>query len=150
MFHLARHSDAVVTTAQSIGAKHTETAAFTAALDHLAEEDLAGRVITADALHTVKAHASYLHRRGAHYLFYVKTNRAALHAHRAGLPWKQVGWAHDEGWQRNRDRFERRRVKVLAADGLGIAFPMPPRYCSSSAAPATSARPAPRRRRSSR
>ncbi|MDS1269629.1 transposase family protein [Lipingzhangella sp. LS1_29] len=29
VFHLARHSNAVVTTAQAIGAKHTETAAFT-------------------------------------------------------------------------------------------------------------------------
>ncbi|WP_141924004.1 hypothetical protein [Haloactinospora alba] len=91
VFHLARHSDAVVTTVQATGAKHTETAAFTGAPDRLADEDLAGCLITADALHTVRAHASYLHRRAAHYLFYVTTNRAALHARLAGLPWKQVG-----------------------------------------------------------
>ncbi|MDT0301314.1 ISAs1 family transposase [Streptomonospora wellingtoniae] len=120
VFHLCRHSDGVITAAEPIGAKHTETAAFIRALDRLEAADC---LITADALHTVKAHASYLHRRGAHYLFYVKANRARLHERLARLPWRQVAWAHDEGWQRNRDRFERRRVKVLAADGLGLAFP---------------------------
>src|SRR3954447_18277052 len=51
-----------------------ELAAFVPVLDTLA--DLHGVVVTADAVHCQRAHADYLHARGAHYLFTVKANPA--------------------------------------------------------------------------
>lgn len=41
--------------------------------------DITGVVITADALHTQRSHAAYLHRHGAHYLFTVKANQPKLY-----------------------------------------------------------------------
>lgn len=41
--------------------------------------DLTGTVVTADASHTLAAHADYLHARGADYLFTVQRNRRAEH-----------------------------------------------------------------------
>ncbi|MFE4333749.1 hypothetical protein ACFRQM_31265 [Streptomyces sp. NPDC056831] len=58
--------------------KPHETVHFTAALDLIA--DIAGAIVTADALHTVAGHARYLHRRGAFGLFPVKGNRSTLFA----------------------------------------------------------------------
>jgi predicted transposase YbfD/YdcC len=36
--------------------------------------DITGAIITADALHTQRAHAAYLRGRGAHYIFVAKGN----------------------------------------------------------------------------
>lgn len=123
VFHLARHSDATVVAATAIGAKHTETAAFITALDTLDDDQVRGRLITADALHTVQGHAHYLRGRGAHYLFYVKSNRKKLHERLKGLPWSQAPVLFDSKTEHSRNRIERRRLKVLATDGLNIAFP---------------------------
>jgi predicted transposase YbfD/YdcC len=41
--------------------------------------DITGALLTADALHTQRAHAEYLHGRGAHYLLTVKANQPGLH-----------------------------------------------------------------------
>ena len=59
-----------------------EIAAFAQTLDTL--PDLCGVLISADALHTQREHASYLRGRGAHYLFTVKRNQPTLHAQLAG------------------------------------------------------------------
>ncbi|MET8398211.1 hypothetical protein [Streptomyces sp900116325] len=40
--------------------------------------DITGVIVTADALHTVAAHARYLHRRGTFSLFLVNENRPTL------------------------------------------------------------------------
>lgn len=48
--------------------------------------DLTGTVITADALHSVAAHARYLCQRGGHYVFTVKTNRPKLYPQLDALP----------------------------------------------------------------
>ena len=40
--------------------------------------DLAGVLLTADALHTQRGHADYLHGRGAHYLLTAKANQPGL------------------------------------------------------------------------
>jgi predicted transposase YbfD/YdcC len=84
--------------------------------------DLAGAVITADALHAQSAHAHYLAgQRRADYLITVKRNQPGLHAQLAGLPWRQIP---DTDIQRDRAhcRAERRSLKVTAI-AAGIAFP---------------------------
>jgi len=67
--------------------KGHEIAAFATVLDRL---DLTDVVVTADALHTQRAHARYLHRHGAKYVFIVKRNQPSLHAQLAALPWAKV------------------------------------------------------------
>ncbi len=67
--------------------KGYELPAFRAVLDRIA---LRGLIVTADALHTQPAHAHYLHRHGAHYVFTVKANRAALLTQLHQLPWSQI------------------------------------------------------------
>jgi predicted transposase YbfD/YdcC len=47
---------------------------FAALLDRI---DITGAVITADALHAQREHATYLAGRGAHYLLIVKRNQCA-------------------------------------------------------------------------
>ena len=47
-------------------------------------------VVTADALHTQRDHASFLVDRGADYLLVVKANQPALHAQLAG--WLRGHW----------------------------------------------------------
>ncbi len=92
-----------------------EIAAFAATLDTL--PDLREVLITADALHTQREHAAYLHDRGAHYLFTVKRNQPTLHAAPAGLPWAQVD--RQLRRQTGHGRAETRSIAVLAADGAG-------------------------------
>ena len=52
----------------------------------LAGLDLAGVVVTADALHTQRDHAAFLVDRGADYLLVVKANQPTLHASWPGCP----------------------------------------------------------------
>ncbi|MFI5635129.1 hypothetical protein ACIA8E_38465 [Streptomyces sp. NPDC051664] len=50
--------------------------------------DLAGVVVTSDAMHTRREHANYLLGRGAHCIVTVKGNRKKLHKRLKSLPWK--------------------------------------------------------------
>ena len=71
-----------------VGVKHNETSHFTALLEPL---DLAGAVVTFDALHTVRANLDWLARqKKAHYIAVVKRNQPLLHARVKALPWRQV------------------------------------------------------------
>lgn len=67
--------------------KGHEIAAFATVLDLL---DLTDVVVTADGLHTQKAHARHLHRHGGKYVFIVKRNQPSLHDQLAALPWSKV------------------------------------------------------------
>jgi predicted transposase YbfD/YdcC len=68
--------------------KHNETSHFTELLDPL---DLAGAVVTFDALHTVRANLDWLAtEKKAHYIAVVKKNQPLLHARIKALPWRQV------------------------------------------------------------
>ncbi len=49
--------------------------------------DLAGCLITADALHCQRGHADFLAARGGHYLFTVKANQPTLRQALRRLPW---------------------------------------------------------------
>jgi hypothetical protein len=90
-----------------------EVAAFTVALTTL--PDLAGVLVTADALHCQRAHAEFLAARGGHYLFTVKGNQPLLRTELMRLP-----WAHAPGTRRRgvgHGRTESRSIKVIDLDG---------------------------------
>lgn len=97
-----------------------EITAFTTALSAL--PDLHEVVVTADALHCQRAHASWLHVRGGHYLLTVKANQPTLRRAVATLPWGQLtGSGHQ---QVGHGRTESRSIKVIDLDGH------PSRRCS--------------------
>jgi predicted transposase YbfD/YdcC len=83
----------------------------------LAGLDLAGVVVTADALHTQRDHAAFLVGRGADYLLVVKANQPGLHDQLAGLPWRQVP-VMDHTRDHGHGRVEIRTLKVAAVAGL--------------------------------
>ncbi len=71
-----------------VDVKHNETTHFTELLEPL---DLAGAVVTFDALHTVRANLDWLATsKKAHYIAVVKKNQPLLHARVKALPWRQV------------------------------------------------------------
>jgi predicted transposase YbfD/YdcC len=112
LFGVFEHRHRLVLTQRAI--EHgNEIAAFTATLDTVG--DLREVLITADALHTQREHADYLHRRGGHYLFTVKRNQPTLHAALAALPWGCVD--RQVRRQRGHGRADCRSIAVLAADG---------------------------------
>jgi predicted transposase YbfD/YdcC len=98
-----------------------EIAAFTTALATL--PDLHEVVLTADALHCQREHATWLHARGGHYLFTVKGNQPTLRRALAGLPWAQVPRARRR--QVAHGRTESRSVKVIDLAGHPAAALFP-------------------------
>jgi predicted transposase YbfD/YdcC len=71
-----------------VDVKHNETSHFTELLGPL---DLAGTVVTFDALHTVRANLDWLAtEKKAHYIAVVKQNQPLLHARVKALPWQHV------------------------------------------------------------
>ncbi|WP_328624550.1 ISAs1 family transposase [Streptomyces sp. NBC_00353] len=100
--------------------KTNEISAFTALL---APFDLAGTVVTADALHTQREHAKWLVEvKQAHYLLVVKGNQPNLHAAVKTLPWKDVT-ARRYDRERGHGRRETRSVRTLTVTGLSLDFP---------------------------
>ncbi|WP_219416403.1 ISAs1 family transposase [Pseudonocardia nigra] len=90
--------------------KGSEIAAFTTLLDQL---DLREVLISADALHTHRGHARYLHDRGGHYLMTVKANQPTLLRRLRALPWVQVKvGARQRG--RGHGRVETRAITVIS------------------------------------
>ena len=121
LFSVFEHRHRLVLTQRAV-CDGNEIAAFTGTLDTLF--DLREVLVTADALHTQREHARYLHGRGAHYLFTVKRNRPTLYAALAGLPWAAV--ERQLRRQRGHGRAETRSIAVLAADsvpGIEVLFP---------------------------
>jgi predicted transposase YbfD/YdcC len=113
------HEHGVVLGQADVEAKTNEIPMFSTLLDRI---DLAGAVVTADALHAQRAHAGYLvTQRGAHYLITVKRNQPGLHAQLAALPWRQVPVAY-QAREKGHGRAERRTMKVTAV-AAGLAFP---------------------------
>lgn len=123
------HAHGVVLGQVEVGAKTNEIPLFTALLDRL---DIQDAVITADALHAQRSHATYLARRGAHYLLIVKRNQPSLHAQLAALPWRDVPVAYDKR-ERGHGRTERRILKVTSWPKAWLS-PMPCRPSRSCAA----------------
>jgi predicted transposase YbfD/YdcC len=106
-----------------VEAKGSEVAAFTTLLDDLNLTDV---LVTADAVHTNRNHADYLHERGGHYLLTAKLNQPTLLRRLRALPWKQIGVAARERG-RGHGRVETRTVSVVSLDpcpdGGGEFFP---------------------------
>jgi predicted transposase YbfD/YdcC len=102
-----------------VDGKTNEITAFAPLLEPL---DLAGAVVTADALHAQREHAEFLvTEKKAHYILTVKNNQPLLHAQLKSLPWRQVR-AGSAARERGHGRAEWRTLKVTAV-AAGIAFP---------------------------
>ncbi len=113
------HATGTVLGQVDVGVKTNEITMFTALLDTF--EDLAGVVVTADAMHTQRAHATYLHGRGAHYVLTVKGNQRTLQRQLKTLPWKDVPAGHRQRY-RGHGRTGSRAIKTVTIDA-GILFP---------------------------
>lgn len=113
-----RHRTGLTVATRPIAAKTNEITEFAPLLDQIGDGDLTNTVITADALHAQRAHATYLvEKRHAHYLFTVKDNQPTLAAQLRRRPWKQVPVLHC-ATHRGHGREEIREIQVLTVDGL--------------------------------
>jgi predicted transposase YbfD/YdcC len=85
----ATHGEQLVLGQVEVGAKSNEIPQFTPLLDGLAAAgvDLREVVVTADALHSQRGHAEYLHKVGAEFVLTVKGNQPRLFAALDALPW---------------------------------------------------------------
>ena len=113
------HGTGVVLGQVQVGAKTNEITMFTALLDR--SGDLSGVLVTADALHAQREHATWLHGHGAHYLVTVKGNQPGLLRQLRSLPWKDVPEGHVQDG-RGHGRIEKRIVKAVTV-ATGLAFP---------------------------
>lgn len=80
----------------------------------LGQIDLNGKVVTADALHTVKATADHIHEHGGEFVLPVKENRRTLFDALDALPWGQVPVAHT-ATDKGHGRITTRTIQVLPA-----------------------------------
>ena len=98
-----------------------KTSEIPALKDLLADLDIEGSVVSADALHTQTETAHHLvTERKAHYVLTAKRNQPTLFAQVKALPWAQAPTLFTET-ERGHGRAETRTVKVLTAPR--IAFP---------------------------
>lgn len=119
LFAAITHGTAIPLGQVAAATKGYEIAAFATVLDRV---DLHGRIVTADALHTQRSHAHYLHRHGGHYVFTVKRNQPSLHERLAALPWAQVPIGH-VSLERGHGRTEHRTVQLISAVHPRLGFP---------------------------
>jgi predicted transposase YbfD/YdcC len=108
------HHDGAVLAQREVPTATNEISQFQPLLAGL---DLAGALITADALHTQRDHAAFLVDAGADYLLVVKANQPALHAQLVGLPWRTIP-VMDRTRDHGHGRVEIRSLKVAAVAGL--------------------------------
>ncbi|MEU1519416.1 ISAs1 family transposase [Streptomyces sp. NPDC005811] len=109
------HVRGLVMAQLDVGEKTNEITCFKPLLEIVA--DLAGMVVTSDAMHTQREHAGYLLGRGAHYIVIVKGNQKKLRKQLKSLPWKRIplqSRARDAGHGRG----EIRRIKVCTVNNL--------------------------------
>jgi predicted transposase YbfD/YdcC len=114
----ATHGNALVLAQTDVAAKTNEIPMFEPLLDSL---DIVGTVITADALHTQRRHAEYLHRRGADFVFWVKDNQPGLFAKLDALAWSDVAVTHT-ATDRGHGRVETRTIQIMPAPA-DLPFP---------------------------
>jgi predicted transposase YbfD/YdcC len=104
-------ASSVVAAQAAVGAKTNEVPVAAVVLGRL---DLHGKLVTADALHTVKATARLIHEGGGEFVFPVKENRRSLFDAIDILPWKDVPIAH-AATDRGHGRITTRTIQVLPA-----------------------------------
>ena len=104
-------ASSVVAGQAEVGKKTNEVPMATVVLGQI---DLDDKIVTADALHTVKATARHIHEHGGEFVLPVKENRRALFDALDALPWGQVPiacTATDKG----HGRITTRTIQVLPA-----------------------------------
>ena len=101
----------VIAAQAEVGAKTNEVPMAKTVLSQI---DLNGKLVTADALHTVKATAEFIHEAGGEFVLPVKENRKALFDALDGLPWHQAPVAHS-ATDRGHGRITTRTIRVLPA-----------------------------------
>ena len=111
------HTDGTVLAQRQVDGAPSEVTGFRPLLAGL---DLAGVVVTADALHTRREHAEFLVTgKQAGYLFIVKGNQPALHAQLGTLPLRDIP-VLDRTRDHGHGRVEVRTLKVATVAGLGF------------------------------
>jgi predicted transposase YbfD/YdcC len=117
----ARADDGTVAAQLPVSEKTNEIPMFAPLLDRI--DDLGDTVVTADQLHTQRGHATYLHQRGAHYVFTVGENQPKLFDALDALPWQQIAIDHATV-DRGHGRIEVRTIKTLPpTDHIRSLFP---------------------------
>lgn len=100
--------------------KTNEITCFAALLEPF---DLAGVTVTADALHTQRAHARFLvEEKQAHFLLVIKANQSGLLRQLRALPWKHAT-ARRYDRETGHGRKETRSTRALTVTDLGLDFP---------------------------
>jgi predicted transposase YbfD/YdcC len=107
----ATHDDALVLAQVDVHHKTNEIPMFAPLLDTI---DINGMLITADCLHTQRAHARYLHSRGADFVFCVKDNQPGLFDALDALACNDVPQAHIATGT-GHGRIERRTMQIMPA-----------------------------------
>jgi predicted transposase YbfD/YdcC len=111
-------ASSVVAAQAAVGAKTNEVPVAKVVLGQL---DLHGKVVTADALHTVKATARLIREGGGEFVFPVKENRRSLFDAIDALPWQDAPIAH-AATDKGHGRITTRTIQVLPAPE-GLPFP---------------------------
>ena len=104
-------ASSVIAAQAEVGKKTNEVPMATVVLGQI---DLANTIVTADALHTVKATANHIHEHGGEFVFPVKENRRTLFDALDALPWGQVPIAH-AATDKGHGRITTRTIQVLPA-----------------------------------
>ncbi|MEU8926211.1 ISAs1 family transposase [Kitasatospora sp. NPDC048545] len=116
----AMTGDGLTVTQLRVPDKTNEITCFAALLEPF---DLTGVTVTADALHTQRAHAHFLvEEKKAHYLLVVKANQPELHRRLRSLPWKDVT-ARRYDREMGHGRRETRVTRALTVTDLSLDFP---------------------------
>jgi predicted transposase YbfD/YdcC len=117
MLAAMEHATRAVLAQRQVGGAPEEVPAFAPLLAPL---DLAGVVVTTDALQTHPQAAEFLvTSKQAHYLFVVKANQPTLLDRCQRLPWHRVPES-DRTRDRGHGRIELRTLKVVSVNGFGF------------------------------
>ena len=111
-------ASSVVAAQAEVGKKTNEVPMAAVVLGQI---DLKNKVVTADALHTVKATANHIRKHGGEFVLPVKENRRALFDAIDALPWSQVPVAHT-ATDKGHGRITTRTIQVLPAPA-DLPFP---------------------------
>ncbi|MFF0451723.1 ISAs1 family transposase [Streptomyces sp. NPDC004609] len=108
------HATSAVLGQVDVEDKTNEIPRFQPLLDDI---DVKGTVVTSDALHTQRDHATYLLNRGAHYIVIVKGNQKKLRKQLKKLPWDKIP-LQERTREHGHGRGEIRRLKACTVNNL--------------------------------